>query len=568
MHSFSRLSLAGIIGLTFAAPCAFAQVLNWTTAANIADIAPGGGLAATFRSFSQPAIDNARTVVFRARSTTGDSSQTDGVYQIDLSGPNPIVKLIARDDTVPQPNNTTYQGALAEFIEFPSTPRIDAGSGLVAITGQHPSVWTYLLDTTETRVGTAGVYAFPGGVPVTAASLLGAVVEVDQVTLSFPWYSVPGSIFGTRFDQFPGSPAAFDGHFVSFKGNYTDPSDSLGRTGVYYRDVTPADPMPYTALIANSDTIIPNQPGGGSVTFGSTAPPSAANGYVYFTGFDNEDAPTLGGIYRAQVAAAAPVVQVPLPPALTVIVGVGDQVPGEPAGSVFNNFGEALSVSNDGGRVAFWASWGTDTFQKTLSCPTDGQSSLIDYCNSQYPSGYTADVPVNQGLFVYDASNGVITRLARTGEDGVEDFLYWTFSGLVPGSGGSTDPGAELARWRAGSFAALSELADGSSQVAFKAQRDGTDGIYLREGLGYQLPLQTVAEVGTTPGMSIDPLAPAGSLVSTVGLERDGFRDGQLSITVGMLYVDPNDSSTTVGWAGVYAAAVPLDSIFHDGFDG
>ncbi len=508
-------------------------------------------------------------VVFRARSSTGQGSQVDGVYMIDLSAPNPIVKLLARGDMVPQPNNTLYTDALAAFSEFPSTPRIDPDSDLIATRGQSQPVWTYVLNNTETRVGTSGIYAFPGGVPVTGASLLGGVVEADQVTLSFPWYSVPGALLGTRFEQFAGSPAVFGGRYIAFKGNYTDLIDGLGRTGVYYRDVVGTNPMRYTGLIANSDMVIPNQPAGGSVRFGSTAPPSAANGYVYFTGLDNEDAPTLGGIYRTHFAGtvSAQNVEAPVPPPLQVVVGIGDQVPDEPPGTGFGAFGEALSVSSDGSRLAFWASWGTATFSKLLICPSDGNKDRIAYCNSLYPSGLLVEVPVNQGVFVLDANSDAIIRVVRTGEEGIEDLTFWNFSGRPPGVGGSTEPGEELARWRSGSFVALSTTAAGPVQVAFKAQRNGTDGIYLRENVALPGVLQTIAEVGTTPGTSVDPLAPAGSLVSMVGLERDGFRNGRIAITAGMLYVDPFAPDITSSWAGIYMAPPPLDVIFRDAFE-
>jgi len=38
---------------------------------------------------------------------------------------------------------------------------------------------------------------------------------------------------------------------------------------------------------------------GTDTVFGSTAPPSAAGQRVVFAGFDDEDNPTLGGIYLA-----------------------------------------------------------------------------------------------------------------------------------------------------------------------------------------------------------------------------------------------------------------------------
>ena len=562
----TRPTCRAVLGAAFFVTNVSAQQLSWETTANNGTIAPGGDPAATFRSYNQPALNNAGVIVFRARSSTGSGAQIDGIYLRDLSGPNPVVKLLARDDVVPDPNNTLYMGAPASFTEFPSTPRIDQDSGLVATRGQHLPVWTYMLGETETRIGTAGIYAFPQGVPVTGASLLGSALEADQVTLSFPWFAVPGAILGTRFDQFPGSPSATNGRYIVFKGNYTDPVDGLGRTGIYFRDVLPSMPTPYTGLIADSNMLIPNQPPGGEVKFGSTAPPSTAGRYVYFTGLDNEDAPTLGGIYRAQIP-ASPARSSPFTPPLSVMVGIGDPVPGEPPGAVFNGLGEGLSVSSDGNLVTFWARWGSDTFAKTLYCPTDGNVDLIAFCNETYPDGLTVDIPVNQGIFVHNASTGLTYPVARTLHDGVEDLLYWVFSGRPPGVGGPEDTDIEPARWRSSAFAALSFGVDEPAQVVFKARRNALDGLYLREGTVFQLPLKVIAEIGVTPGTSLDPLAPAGSLVSSVGVERDGFRNGRLAITASMLYVDPIDPKITASWGGIYTAPVIIDLIFQDGFE-
>ncbi|WP_147306580.1 MULTISPECIES: hypothetical protein [unclassified Wenzhouxiangella] len=61
------------------------------------------------------------------------------------------------------------------------------------------------MDSAEvTRVGPAGIYAFPGGTPTTGVSLLGAAVEPDQVTLTFPEYSVPETVAGSASISFPG----------------------------------------------------------------------------------------------------------------------------------------------------------------------------------------------------------------------------------------------------------------------------------------------------------------------------------------------------------------------------
>lgn len=50
-----------------------------------------------------------------------------------------------------------------------------------------------------------------------------------------------------------------------------------------------------------------------------------------------------------------------------------------------------------------------------------------------------------------------------------------------------------------------------------------------------------------TPASAIDPAAPAGAMVTTVGIERDGLRNGWLAISASML-----DEVTGEAWAGVY----------------
>jgi hypothetical protein len=390
MNTINRSAVSVALVLALFASQGIAQQLTWTVGVNNADIAPGGAVGATFKSYNQPAINNAGMLVFRARSTVGSAQQVDGIYQRNLFPSGPIVKLLTRGDAVPSPNNTLYNGVPAAFMEFPSTPRIDATSNLIATRGQHQPSWTYMLGTTETRIGTSGIYAFPVGVPVTGASLLGSAVEADQFTLSFPWFSVPGALLGQRFDQFPGSPAIADGRYIIYKGNYTDLADGLGRTGIYFRDVVTAAPIPYTGLIASSNTLIPNQPAGGTTKFGSTAPPSAANGFVYFTGLDIEEAPTLGGIYRAPIASTPP---------LQVIASIGGQVPGEPAGVGFRTMGEALSLNADGSRMAFWASWGTETFSKDPAVSGRWQSRHHRVLQPAAPDGSGGRNPGQSGVF-------------------------------------------------------------------------------------------------------------------------------------------------------------------------
>ena len=135
--------------------------------------------------------------------------------------------------------------------------------------------------------------------------------------------------------------------------------------------------------------------------------------------------------------------------------------------------------------------------------------------------------------------------LAQTG-DGIEDFLYWTFSGRPPGVGEGGDEGEdfEAPRWRSSAFAAV----DGTS-VVFKAQlQNGVDALIGSFGLGN--PLTTLLDT-TMDGQRLDAAA-AGLKIATIGVERDGFRNGWLAISASM-----SDTDGETKWAGVYVARVP-----------
>jgi hypothetical protein len=511
----------GMAGTGLVAPAGAAVTQrSWTTVANSSYSAPGS--TKHFNSFNQPSVNDAGLVAFRAR-TQGPSAPVRGVYTRDTqSATSPVVPVADVGSLVPQPNNLD-----AAFNEFPAFPRISATSSTVATRGQSSPVWDYPLpDGTTTRVGTSGVYANVNGVLKTGASLLGAVPGQEI-------YSVPGAPAATRFDQFPGSPAV-DGTTVSFKGNYTE--GTVGKTGIYFRDASQAAAA--IQLVASSDTLIPNQPAGGTTKFGSTAPPSAAGGRLVFLGLDNEAAPTMGGIYLAPTAPS---------PALKTLVGIGSQVPGGTAADKFIGFGEALSF--DGRYVAFSGSWGTETTSITLTCPTDGNADLLAYCNQTYPQGFVTTVPVHQGVFVYDTATDQINKVTTTGAK-FSGFTYWVYSGAPPGVGGGDAGSVEPPRWRSSSFVAVSGLNTGY-QVAFKGTPvAGGSGIYLGQGPGPVENIETVLDT-TTAGTSVDTQAPAGSVVTAVGLERDGFRGRNLALSVSML-----NATTTESWAGVYLTSV------------
>jgi hypothetical protein len=182
---------------------------------------------------------------------------------------------------------------------------------------------------------------------------------------------------------------------------------------------------------------------------------------------------------------------------------------------------------------------------------------------------------VHQGIFVHDAVMHYTWPVAKAPGD-FEDFVYWNFSGMVPGTGHSGDAG-EPPRWRASSFVAVSGLVfdgltDPTFHVAFKARKGQsanaayvhtqslatmgagvTDGIYLRMGPGMP-PIATVVETGMD-GALIDPAAIDAATgahlpITDMGIERDGFRGNSLAISVSM-------GAEETGWAGIYLTIVP-----------
>jgi hypothetical protein len=434
---------------------------------------------------------------------------------------------------------------------------------------------------------------------VTAASLLGEVPAFSDI------FAVPGVDPTTRFDVFPGAPAITDAGVIAFKGNYSvddpaseDPEVTIGKTGVFYRQVIPADAGGDAAiqLIANSDTLVPNRGGcAPGTTFGSTAPPSAAGDHMVFVGFDNEDDPTCGGVYRAPLAA---------PPAqLTTLVGLETRVPGQ-GKETFTELGEGLSY--DGRLVGFWGAWGTATKTVRLYCPTEGNRIRRLFCNNapdpdtgEVPGGgdpnsvcddtsdpnYSPDptqricyqekeVPVNQGIFVYDTAAGPpatrLRLLARTAPRGrFDDFVFWNYSGAPPGAGES-EGDAEPPRFRSSAFLSASPGAPTVLRVAFKARTGNidpvtnvyvnpVDGIYLATGPG-QAPIETLIETGMDGTLldpeaigddDEDPATPEVPLpVASLALERDAFRGDWLAITASM-------GVEEAGWAGIYVTRMP-----------
>lgn len=537
------VALLAVAGLHMV-PAHAAPIFNWETVVNNADAVPTTDPVKNFNSYNQPSINDAGLVVFRARSSgQGGQGPATGIFTRDMATPgNPIVPVAMRGDEVPAPNTVTNPGP-ATFNEFPSFPRIDANSGTLAFRGQStPSVLTILPDGSETRSGTSGVYATPIG-----NTLITGVRNV--LPNDYPQYLVPNQPVPTKFDQFPGGPSP-DGNIIAFKANWTD-SAGAGQTGVYFRDMVADGGNALVVKVAERGMAIPTEavPGGGSAVFGSTAPPSAAGGKMVFTGLDVEEAPTAGGIFMAPLTAN---------PTLTTVASFNTVVPNN-GPNTLSAFGEGLSF--DGRYVGFWAGWGTDTFERQVQCATDGNAIVRQACLDQDFNGvahdgiYTFDVLVNQGIFLADTDLNKLYLVAQTG-DLYDDFLFWNFSGNA-GQGGSEDSeDLEGARWRSSAFVAI----DGND-VVFKAaqgyelgdfgMQSGISGLF--GGLNVSdaftdADLFTILTTGMDGGL-VDPMA-AGLPIVSLGIERDGFRNGKLAITASM-------ATDEEGWAGIYVTTVP-----------
>lgn len=527
----------------------------WRTVVNNADAVPNTDPAKNFNSYNQPSINDAGQVVFRARSQGGQGGQgpATGIFTRDMATPgNPIVPVAVRGDVVPAPNTVTNPGP-ATFNEFPSFPRIDANSGTLAFRGQStPSVVTTLPDGSETRSGTSGVYATPGGGPLVTG--VRNVIPND-----YPQFLVPNQPVPTKFDQFPGAPSP-DGNIITFKGNWTD-SNGVAQTGVYFRDmVASGGTSPVVKVAERGDTIPANAIPPGYTPdalhtgkFDSTSPPSAAGGKMVFTGLDYETAPKAGGIFMAPLTAN---------PALTTVAGFQTVVP-KNGTNTLSAFGEGLSF--DGRYVGFWGGWGTDTFERQVSCPADGNADVIQACLDQDTSGtandgiYTFDVLVNQGIFLADTDLNKLFLVAQTG-DLYDDFLFWNFSGNAGQGGGEESEDEEGARWRSSAFLAI----DGND-VVFKAAQGYVDGDFGKTGgtsglfgaldvseLLTDSDLFTIIKTGMDGGV-LDPKA-AGIDIVSLGVERDGFRNGRLVINASM---EGTVNGEDVGWAGIYVTNVP-----------
>lgn len=542
----SAMSLVAIANLVPSGANA-AATLNWSTVVNNTMIYPGDTRA--FNSYNQPSVNNNGLVVFRARTQGGSGQPASGILTRDMAtAGNPIVSVTGRGSQVPAPNNTD-----ATFNEFPSIPRIDARSSTIATRGQSKPVLEYQVgidpitnEAITTKGGTSGIYTNPNGALISGMTGLGNVSNnVYPSNPDFSHFQVPNLTPGTKFDQFPGAPSP-TGNMVVFKGNWTE--GSTGGTGVYYRDVLANGGMSPVQLVADSKTDIPGFAG---TKFGSTAPPSADNGKMVFLGVDNEEAPTKGGLYMAELLGT----KAPDSPALLkTLVTIGGAVI-DKGNAFFTQIGEALSFGES--KVGFWGAWGQKDVdgnvvaQKravNVSCGSIENATTAGFCNAQdngmtAGSGtagdgiYTFEVAVDQGFFITDVDT-LETRLVGETGSVFSDFVYWNFSGKIPGEEGEED--GEFARWRSASF-----MASDGWNAAFRGDKqDGSSGLYHL----YNGSLSTIAELGMDGGL-LDSAA-SGLAITSVGIERDSYRNGWLAINASM-------TDGVESMAGIYVANVP-----------
>lgn len=564
--------MAATVGTTLPISASLATPFSsWTTVVNNGDKLPEGSSTKEkwFFSYNQPSINDEGVVVFRARakgikggeegSTVENASEStgvsievkkegsggggeegggtiEGIFTRDmLVADSPILAVAVRGQNVPPPygpDGENVEGSgLGSYNGFPSFPRIDASSDTLAFRGQSTPSYVASVDGKDVKSGTSGLYAILDNTD----DLITGIRNIEP-NGGVANYFVPGE--GVRFEQFPGAPSP-TGSIITFKGNWTD-TDNKGQTGVYYRDML-ADGN--VVKIAERGDFIPEAAlplGMLSATFDSTSPPSAAAGKMVFTGLDFEANPTAGGIFMAELKEGA---------ALKTVAGFQTEVPSNylpSPGSIsspvnnpstLNSFGEGLSF--DGRYVGFWAGWGDEKSERQLKCKSDGKDKG---CAEE-----TVNVSKNQGIFLADTETESLFLVAQTGPtfegqtDYFEDFLFWNFSGNSSG-----EEGIESARWRSSAFLAV----DGNDIVFKGLKANGEVGLYgalnvdVTDKFDYD-NLFTILTIGMDGGV-LDGMAKGLPIVS-LGIERDGFRNGKLAIAASM--TDGDNS-----WAGIYTS--------------
>ncbi len=531
----SNPSPAGGVSNTFNLIVHQKAPFEWHTVANGSTALPGGKESTLFLTFGEASVNSSGLAVFKGQSTastsqTGDTSSTTGIFSADLNT-GTLATIADITMLVPDPNNVTYGTTFAKFGGFPSLARIDAGSALVGFAATHPPVMQLQ---SGGRVGSSGLYANPSNALDTAVGLF----TQDPYT----FFQVPDMAAGTAFGAVPVSPAVVNGSTVVFKGDYLN--GTTVAMGIYYRDLVADSGNSPVALIASTySTKMP----GKSIKFGYMGAPSAVGSTAVFVGYDKKDAPTAGGIYSATVATSS---------TLTPLVTIGTAVPGESSTDTFTRFADAVSF--DGRYVGFWGAWGTEATPLHVTCSTEGDAALNAYCLTLFPDGYDVQVPMHQGMFVYDTTTSTLSAVAKTGAE-FSDFTYWVFVGTVPESGSPTggppsggeeaEPALETPGFVLSPNIAVAGQGASAYQVAFKAKTGSVDGIYTTSGPD-AAAIQTLLDT-TMAGNAVDGAADPNSMIKTLVLEREGMRGQWLTVGSTLL-----DSTGQVRSSGVYATSV------------
>ena len=588
----------------------------WTPVVNRNDLLPDS--SQPFDRFSAPSVNRGGAVVFRG--TAGDVPYPlSGVYLRRMgSTGQPLEPMFVRGGDVASPNNVespAFSGQFAGYRDFPWFPRLDADAVMATARGTSGAVWRFFLPNGEELLeGTSGVFATANGDRYTAASMLGDVRDPDTLAPYFPEFAVPNEGDGTAFEGFPGIPSMGGSRWVALKGawrawthpglNHEDYTE-----GLYVRDLqSPFEPL---LEIVTTETDIPmplvvkSQP-----RFEVIGSPSSYDGQVAFLGVDDDHDPHHGGIYLYTIPqgkgsfGASPLGA----PSLTAIVEIGDRVPGFDvatgvSGPTFEQLGEAISFNDRW--IAFWGSWGHKTETIHVDCPEEWEvddPELAKYCQHAHAvSGFHAEIPRNQGIFVYDTQTDTIVPVAMTHENQgsdaeIENFVFWTFEGTVPqdwdshgghggGGGGNSftdensfgmggggggggggghgeDDGVpvdetEIARWRPNIYLAIENAlgyggTDQEFRVAFMGQaHDGHDAIFMASGPSGGTPTRIISTHDL--GSVLDADCPQGARITQLRMEREALREGWFVISATMWNHDTHQS-----WAGVYASGSTL----------
>ena len=470
-------------------------------------------------------------VVFRARSRGGaGTAGTSGIYIRDMDEFGAIRTVFTRGAAVPQPNNALYNGQLARFNEFPSVPRIDAelGHDCNARPVAHRSGRSRSADGSRNAHGHRGRLHQPEGRADDRCQHVGDVYG-DASGRSFEYFQVPiaerAAWDGLR--PVPGFARRHRAQHDRVQGQFRRawrrqdrcllprrrrPS-AAWRRSKWSRVRTRRFPVAVPGTAARSRSARPRR-----------RARRQDRGVCRVR--RREAVPTAGGIYRAQLGKQAD-------HAARKSSEIGDLVPGE-VNQRFKTFGEAISLSSNGRSVLFWGTWGTETRKVTVDLPGRGQRRpphVLQAGHGQRPRGRGAREP------------GVLrprhaARHDRASPGRVTASMAWksrtSCTGTSrPRSGRGRRRGRRRRHRGTGSLAFDGVWCRVRQRRAHRGGVQGPDrrrqGRDLRPSPGRRARRNRQAARDRHAGVGgLDPETPSAAAITSVGIERDGFR-GQLA---------------------------------------